>query len=211
MLNRKKNLTNTRGRENCDNLIVPHVNAEIWDKIDQKARQQDLRVSTIQKFIAKVGSILAMATDSLLKMRNDTSVPDIDQLVTMNTDALVLLGHTMCELSIRRREAIRPHLHKDYASLCASHVPVTTELFGDDLQSRLNNIRASNKISRTTVLDRSATRDRTSASWSNNSRQKGNHFLSKGHRWKHNPPKMTFQSRKDTRSKQGQWKTKQQS
>ena len=197
--------------ENCDNLIVPRVNAEIWDKIDQKARQQDLRVSTIQKFIAKVGSILAMATDSLLKMRNDTSVPDIDQLVTMNTDALALLGHTMCELSIRRREAIRPHLHKDYASLCASHVPVTTELFGDDLQSRLNNIRASNKISRTTVLDRSATRDRTSASWSNNSRQKGNHFLSKGHRWKHNPPKMTFQSRKDTRSKQGQWKAKQQS
>ena len=88
-----------------------------------------------------------MATDSLLKMRNDTSVQDIDQLVTMNTDALALLSHTMCELSIRRREAIRPHLHKDYASLCASHVPVTTELFGDDLQSRLNNIRASNKIS----------------------------------------------------------------
>ena len=79
------------------------------------------------------------------------------------------------------------------------------------LQSRLNNIRASNKISRTTVLDRSATRGRTSASWSNNSRQKGNYFLSKGHRWNHNPPKMTFQSRKDTRSKQGQWKTKQQS
>ena len=79
--------------ENCDNLIVPRVNAEIWDKIDQKARQQDLRVSTIQKFIAKVGSILAMATDSLLKMRNDTSVPDIDQLVTMNTDALALRPH----------------------------------------------------------------------------------------------------------------------
>ena len=111
-------------------MIVPLVNAEIWDKIDQKARQQDLRASTTQKFIAKVGSILAMATDSLLKMLNDTSVPDIDQLVTMNTGALALLGHTMCELSIHRREAIRPHLHKDYASLCASHVPVTTELQG---------------------------------------------------------------------------------
>ena len=82
--------------ENCDNLIVPRVNAEIWDKIDQKARQQDLRVSTIQKFIAKVGSILAMATDSLLKMRNDTSVPDI-----MDTDA----GH----YEHRRFGTVRPH------------------------------------------------------------------------------------------------------
>ena len=42
----------------------------------------------------------------------------VDQLVTMNTDALALLGHTMYELSLRRGDAIKLHLHKDYASLC---------------------------------------------------------------------------------------------
>ncbi|KAK2558945.1 hypothetical protein P5673_018570 [Acropora cervicornis] len=83
-------------------------------------------------------------------MRNAAS-PDADQLITMNTDALALLGHTMCELSMHRRDAIRPNLNKDYSSLCDSHVPVTTYLFGDNLETQLNDIGASNKISKAAV------------------------------------------------------------
>ena len=118
--------------ENCERLIVPRVNAEIWEKIDQKARQQDLRACAIQKTIMKVASILAQSTESLLPMRQN--LPELDQLVRMNTYASPLLGHTMYELSLCRRDVIKRHLHKDYASLCASHVPMTTSLFGKDLQ-----------------------------------------------------------------------------
>ena len=55
---------------------------------------------------------------------------------------------------MRRRDVIKPNLHKHYSSLCASHVHITTYLFGDNLQSQLNNIRASNKFSssKATVL-----------------------------------------------------------
>ena len=59
-------------------------------------------------------------------------LPELDKLVKLNTDALALLGHTSCELSLRRRDAILT-LQKDYSSLCASHVPVTLLLFGDNL------------------------------------------------------------------------------
>ena len=38
-------------------------------------------------------------------------------------------------------------MNNDYATLCASHVPITSMLFGDELQTQLNHIRASNKIS----------------------------------------------------------------
>ena len=38
-----------------------------------------------------------------------------------------------------------------YRSLCASHVPITASLSGDNIQSRLNTNRPSNKISKTTV------------------------------------------------------------
>ena len=89
----------------------------------------------------------------VLQMRT-TTLPEVDQLMTMNTDALALLGNTMCELSMRRRDAIKPHLNKDYSSLSASHVPITTYLFGDNLQTQLNDIRASNKISKATVPQR---------------------------------------------------------
>ena len=38
---------------------------------------------------------------------------DVDNMVRMNTDALALLGHISFETSQRRRDAIRPTLHKD--------------------------------------------------------------------------------------------------
>ena len=79
---------------------------------------------------------------------------DIQKLVKMASDAVALLGHAHIDLSHRRRESIKPHLNKDYAGLCASHVPITALLFGDDLQTQLNNIRASNRVSNTAVGNR---------------------------------------------------------
>ena len=85
----------------CEKLIVPRVNAEIWDKLDNKTKHNDLRATSTQKILAKVGSILTFTTDKLLQMRN-AALPDVYQLITMNTDALALLGHTMCKLSMRQ-------------------------------------------------------------------------------------------------------------
>ena len=70
-------------------------------------------------------------------------------MIRMSTDTIALLGHVSFEITQRRRAVIRPNLNKDYATLCASHVPITSMLFGDELQTQLNHIRASNKISST--------------------------------------------------------------
>ena len=64
----------------------------------------------------------------------------------MNIDGLAVLGHAAHELKQRRRESNNPHLHKDYSTLCSSTVPVTKFLFGDDLQTELTHIKATNKI-----------------------------------------------------------------
>ena len=187
---------------NCEKLIVPRVNAEIWDKLDNKTKHNDLRATSTQKILAKVGSILTFTTDKLLQMRNAAS-PDVDQLITMNADALALVGHTMCELSMRGRDAIRPNLNKDYSSLCASHVPVTTYLFGDNLQTQLSDIRASNKISKAAVpqrFDKARPYGRPHSHGTNNSSSQGksrkNHFLSNSQPWKKHPPRSTFHPKK---------------
>lgn len=188
---------------NCEKFVVPRVNAEIWDKLDNKTKHNDLRATTTQKLLAKVGSILSITTDKLLQMRN-TDSPEVEQIITMNTDALALLGHTMCELSTRRRDAIKPNLHKDYSSLCASHVPVTTHLFGDNLQTQLNDIRASNKISKATVpqrFEKTRPYSRPHTWGANNSSYVGKprrgHFLSNSRQWKQHPPRSTFQTKKN--------------
>ena len=145
---------------NCDRLITPKgppkVNPEIWGRLDRQTRGKDLRLSNLQTTLTKVGNITAKTTDMLLKARAEDGKVDVDNMVRMNTDALALLGHVSFELSQRRRDAIRPTLHKDYATLCTSHVPITNFLFGDELQTQLNHIRASNKISSTASPSNSA-------------------------------------------------------
>ena len=91
-------------------------------------------------------------TENLLKAHEkDAKKIDLDEMVSFHTDALVLLGHSQYELSLKRREAIKPSLKREDAALCSTNVPVTLLLFGDDLQQQLNNIKASNKISQVQV------------------------------------------------------------
>lgn len=65
---------------------------------------------------------------------------DTAAALTSQIDVIALLGHY--KHSLGRREAIKPNLNKEYGSLCTSQTPVTTLLFGDELQAQLTAIRA---------------------------------------------------------------------
>ena len=133
---------------NLGSLVAPRVNPEIWANMSHTAKRVDLRAANIQNIVSKVGTIIAKCTDNLLTAREkDAKKIDLDEMVGFHTDALALLGHSQYELSLKRREAIRASLKREYAALCSPNVPVTSLLFGDDLQQQLNNIKASNKIS----------------------------------------------------------------
>jgi hypothetical protein len=138
--------------DNCDRFVVPRINPEIWARIDHTAKQLDLRASTNQSNLAKAEVVLAKSTDKLLSLYQKDSKAEYRELITLNTDALALLGHPSCEMSQRRRETLKSHLNKEYTTLCASHVPVTSLLFGDDLQDQLTNIRATNKLATQSVM-----------------------------------------------------------
>ena len=180
---------------NCETLATPRVNLEIWDKLSHSVKQQDLRSSSTQKTV-----------EMLLEMKNSKqpkSDSDIQKLIKMNTDAVALLGHAHVDLSHRRREAIKPHLNKDYAGLCASHVPVTALLFGNDLQTQLNNIRASNRVSTTAVGNRHKnTKGHPSRNYQNSDRR-NKPFLAKGRQWNSKqPPKPFFRSQDQGKKQQ---------
>ena len=138
--------------ENCKTLVAPRVNKEIWAKLERKVRGEDLKISQPQKVLASAGSAIAQSTQLLLKARIENKAVDVEELIRMNADSLALLGHVSGDLAQLRRDNIRPHLSEDFYSLCSTQVPVTDYLFGneDDLQTRITNITASNKISRAT-------------------------------------------------------------
>ena len=134
---------------NCDKVVSPRVNPEIWAKLPRAVRGEDHKLFRVQTQLSTVTN-LVQATDMLLKAKSDPKSLQIDDLVRMNTDAVALVSHASHELAQRRREIIKPHLHRDYIELCSQEVPVTSLLFGDDLQTELTRIRATNKIGNTT-------------------------------------------------------------
>ena len=128
--------------------MVTQVNPEIWGKLNRFTWLNDLKLSRVQEQVTKVGHILVKNTEHLLRAKSDSSC-SLNDPARMNIDALALLGHAAHELTQRWRESIKPHLHKDYSTLCSTTVPVTKFLFGDDLQTELTHIKATNKIGAT--------------------------------------------------------------
>ena len=125
---------------------MPKVNPEVWMKLNRPTIRQDLQMANIQRAIVKTCTALTQLAEILLTTPSDTAGPDLGKLLTMNAGALALLGHATHRLSMHRRQAIKPFLNKEYATLCSPQGPVTEFLFGDELQAQLNNVKATNKI-----------------------------------------------------------------
>ena len=87
-------------------------------------KRVDLRTANTLTIVSKVGTIIAKCTENLLHAhKTDGKDIDLDEMVGFQTDALALLGHTQNVLSMKRREAIRPSLKKEYAGALLSKCP----------------------------------------------------------------------------------------
>ena len=131
--------------ENCDLIRVPRVNAPVWKSLDSYRRRQDVKLSNIQKTCVAVGASMAYTLDMLYKNKEKTEL-DIPALMRSLADTAAMLGHVNIDLSLVRREVMRPTLNTEYRNLCNPDHPVTSWLFGDDLQKEMKDVKETNKI-----------------------------------------------------------------
>ena len=131
--------------ENCDLIRVPRVNAPVWKSLDSYRRRQDVKLSNIQKTCVAVGASMAYTLDMLYKNKEKTEL-DIPALMRSLADTAAMLGHVNIDLSLVRREVMRPTLNTEYRNLCNPDHPVTSWLFGDDLQKEMKGVKETNKI-----------------------------------------------------------------
>ena len=115
---------------NCDKMDAPQVNSEIWLDISRRAQTYDKAFQDIQTLIA-VGLVPIIKLTKIMKGKLSEEAQDAI------TDSITLLGQAQFNLSIRRRYMIRPHLKKKYSALCNIATPVTSQLFGDDLNKEI--------------------------------------------------------------------------
>ena len=122
--------------ENCTNLVAPKINKQIWQQLRQETRNND---SAFQK----TQSLLLSGLYAVLQTCNGSSGEQKNVL----THAAVLLLSSNRELVLKRRDLIRPDLNKQYASLCNPSTPVSSFLFGDELNKEVEELTKSHKLS----------------------------------------------------------------
>ena len=121
--------------QNCDHLVAPRVNKVVWQQLNQTVRTVDNAMQRCQKLIlASVCAMLHTCAQSTPEAR-----PSL-------IHALVLAMSGNREINLRRREFLRPHLNSKYSGLCNSSTPITTELFGDDVNKEIEQLTKSSQL-----------------------------------------------------------------
>ena len=122
--------------ENCTDLVAPKINKQICQQLRQETRDSD---SAFQK----AQSLVLSGLYAILQLCNSSSGNERNVL----TLTAVLLLSANRELNLKCRDLIRPDLNKQYASLCNLSTPVSSFLFGDDLNKEVEKLTKSQKLS----------------------------------------------------------------
>ena len=131
----KDNMAKYSRPDNCEMIRVPRVNTPVWKTLESHQRRNDVKITNIQKTCTAVGASLAYTSDL-----------DTSQIIRYVADAIAMLGHINTDLSLLKRELMRPTLHADYRNLCNADHPVTSLLFGDDLQKEMKDLKQTSMI-----------------------------------------------------------------
>ena len=89
---------------------------------------------------------LLQLADTAVKEQAKAGTLWAQQVFATVTDSLALLGQAAYELSMQRRDFMKPSLKDAYKRLCSDKIPVTTTLFGEDLAQPIKDIGESNRM-----------------------------------------------------------------
>ena len=120
--------------ENCEKLAAPRVNNEIWKILNKRTQGYDKAFSDIKNLVAAgMTSVIQLADIVKYQISSNSEAKDLI------TNIITLMGQVQFNLSLRRRYMIRPQLKKKYSNLCNINMPITTNLFGDDIARDIKN------------------------------------------------------------------------
>jgi len=133
---------------NCQFLGVPKVNKELWFDLSKPVRMKDLALQDIQKNVVKANQALVVTLEQVIKAEDKKEKIDPSSILPQLSDMLNVLGNAIFLTSLKRRDELRPHINKNFQSVCSKSTKITTLLFGDDLAKQIKDITEVNKISR---------------------------------------------------------------
>eukprot|EP00117_Sycon_ciliatum_P008100 scpid100733/ scgid10948/ len=123
---------------NCPTLVVPQVNEGIGKELGKWTKATDVHMEATQNLVVKGMAGVVAAKETL--MQPSPSAEALTNASKLLSSAIALLGNSVFELSQRRQEVMRSGINMNYRSLCDVYVPVTNQLFGDNIQDSVKEI-----------------------------------------------------------------------
>ena len=123
---------------NCQRLDVLTVNKELWSALKDK-REGDLALQAVQKSI-KLALVPTIHALEVLKKDGNT-----EKLQEFLKDIFKVLAHGIYTCNKKRKALIKPGIPSKYRKVCDMDIPITSNLFGDDLEGKLDEIEKQEK------------------------------------------------------------------
>lgn len=136
--------------ENCQNLMIPPVNEEVWAEKHPKInaiRSRDLKLQKILGYMIKGMTPIIETTNEILKAAMKKATFEPTKNLRKTTDGIRMLAASYTQLNQYRKDNFKPVLTGKFKKLAYSSNLVTDKLFGDDLQKKIEDIQKSRKIS----------------------------------------------------------------
>lgn len=147
-------------------ITVTRVNSEIWQSLNSFRKKADLRLATLQQAFQKATFATLTNADKLLHV-TDLSGPSKKELLTNSIDIVALLGHAASEISLLRREQMKPALKPEFHALCSSETKASAKfLFGEDLAKQVRDVKETHRIGNTVGSSNGHSRGYRRDSWS---------------------------------------------
>ena len=118
--------------ENCNLLTVPRVNPGIWNDLPRASRKLDVGLREAQKSAVHAAKAITLAVESLIRCKKEKTELDRNYCSITCAISLSFIGNASFQVSLKRRELLKPDLSKSFRSLCSSSTPLSRFLFGDE-------------------------------------------------------------------------------
>ena len=97
---------------NCNLLTVPRVNPGIWNDLPRASRKLDVGLQEAQKSAVHAAQAITLAVESLIRCKKGKAELDQKSVLDYLCDSLSFIGNASFQVSLKRRELLRPDLSK---------------------------------------------------------------------------------------------------
>ena len=126
---------------NCDGMLVPLVNKEMWVKLSKSCKDTDSNLQKLQQLVLYALIPVLKLMSKCVESREGSITLNPNTCLPFLGDSLRLMSSAHLSLTRLRRSMIKPDLHSNYRELCSGDYNVTSPmLFGDDLSGRIKEI-----------------------------------------------------------------------